>query len=724
MSQRLYELLPAVHRVNDAKRDEPLRALLGLIEDQLFAPLAEDIDRLYDDWFIETCEEWVVPYIGDLLGVRPLHPIGPASLRGYVANTLAYRQRKGTAAVLEQLARDVTGWPARAVEFFQLLVSTQHLNHLRPGNLGTLDLRDTNSLELLRGPFERASHTVEVRGIADRGGRYNIPNVGLFLWRLQSYPVERGDARPVSTPADGRYTFAPLGHDLELFNRPQTEAGIAHLAEERNVPGRLRRRPLYDELEQRRQALVDGEEAESIESRAVYFARNPVLEVFAPDAVRPEEITICNLQHWRRPPNTKSYRRPDDAVVEMPIKVAVDPVLGRLEFPEGATPEPVLVSYSYGFSDDTSGGPYGRRDSLPQDLLGSVDWQVGVTKQTPPVPNELFSTVAEAVEAWNAEPDGTTGVIAVMDSRTYAEDLTGARTIVVPPASRLLIVAAGWPEIEGTRVPGRLAPQGVRPHLRGDISVRGPGDAASGEGRLILNGLLVEGSLSVLAGSLGALELAHSTIAPGTGSLAVERSDSEGERNTGLSVSIERSICGPIQLLDSVPQLRIDDSIVDAGDGAAVSAPGAVVAVRRSTVFGGTNASVMEADDTIFTGEVNIARRQTGCLRFSSLPDKESRTPRRYACQPDLALKGIDDEAQSDHVRARLTPAFTSGRYGDPGYGQLSRTCAEEIRSGAEDGSEMGAFSRLRQPQREANLRTVLDQYMRFGLEAGLFHVT
>ena len=52
-----------------------------------------------------------------LLGVRGIQPIGrgSVSLRAYVANTLAFRQRKGTASVLEDLARAVTGWPAAAV---------------------------------------------------------------------------------------------------------------------------------------------------------------------------------------------------------------------------------------------------------------------------------------------------------------------------------------------------------------------------------------------------------------------------------------------------------------------------------------------------------------------------------------------------------------------------------------------------------------------------------
>jgi len=71
-----------------------------------------------------------------------------------------------------------------------------------------------------------------------------------------------------------------------------------------------------------------------------------------------------------------------------------------------------------------------------------------------------------------------------------------------------------------------------------------------------------------------------------------------------------------------------------------------------------------------------------------------------------------------------LNPQFTSIDFGQPGYAQLSLRCADEIRTGAEDGSEMGVFSFLQQPPRETNLQTALDEYLRFGLEAGTIEET
>ena len=86
-------------------------------------------------------------------------------------------------------------------------------------------------------------------------------------------------------------------------------------------------------------------------------------------------------------------------------------------------------------------------------------------------------------------------------------------------------------------------------------------------------------------------------------------------------------------------------------------------------------------------------------------------------------LHGVPSEARLIRL-ARLRPRFTSTHYGDPAYGQLALNCADEIRTGAEDGSEMGVFQQLYQPQRETNLRLVLEEYLRFGLEAGILYVT
>ena len=77
---------------------------------------------------------------------------------------------------------------------------------------------------------------------------------------------------------------------------------------------------------------------------------------------------------------------------------------------------------------------------------------------------------------------------------------------------------------------------------------------------------------------------------------------------------------------------------------------------------------------------------------------------------------------QADKALAeiRVRPRFNSLRYGMATYCQLANTCAEEIKRGADDESEMGVFHDLFQPQREANLRTRLDEFTPAGVNAGI----
>ena len=216
-AEEIYRLLPAVYRIRDAEQGGVLRELLDVLSDQVNV-LAESLEQAYDDQFVETCAEWVAPYIGDLVGYRTLHGVVPrvASPRAEVANTIRYRRRKGTVSVLEQLAADVTGWPARAVEMFELLAATQYMNHVRPQAAATADLRDAARLELAgtfqAGAFDGLAHTAEMRRIGSRSGRYNIRNVGIFLWRVQALRLAHSPL--VAADLSGRrYRFDPLGTD-------------------------------------------------------------------------------------------------------------------------------------------------------------------------------------------------------------------------------------------------------------------------------------------------------------------------------------------------------------------------------------------------------------------------------------------------------------------------------------------------------------------------------
>ena len=733
--ERLYNLLPAVYRQEDHDELQPLRALMAVIEEEMKA-IEFDIEGLYENWFIETCQEWVLPYIGDLLGMRPLRQTssgeGGTSHRAHVANTQGYRRRKGTNYVLEQAARDAAGWPVRAREFFPLLVTTQNLNHIRHSSPASLDLKDARQLELLNGPFETAAHTVEVGLISNGIDRYNVKNIGLFFWRLQSYAVTKSDARKSRHACDKCFWFSPLGLDMPLFNRSQTEQEMTHLAEEINVPGRLRRRALHDEIESLRVSLKNGDKIQG-----VYFGADPVFQVFLDDEpVQPEEMIICSLLDWQtagwKPPESRDYEK-KDKFESIDCKVAVDPELGRLALLDGAPSgenkkgQRVQVSYSYGFGGEIGGGPYNRMDHLNK-WIDSSGWdrlrddEISIEKNVfiHEVSREGMS-LKDALSAWKEDvgkEKDTLGIIIITDNSSIAgssnQDSNSDATIPIemPEDSKLAIIAANWPKsVDGEWLIENLEPDGLWPHLKADLKIKGK---ASSE--LILDGLLIDGKVE-LESSIGRLRLSDCTLFPKKGGLAALK-----EAN-GSSIEMQSCICGPINLENKFSRLELYESIIDGQGAGAISGESTDLKLQAITVLGSTIALTMQADNSIFTGKVEAKRWQAGCIRFCYLPFDSIIMPRRYHCQPEKAMKDAKKPEEMQAIAKRLAPAFTSIYYGDPGYGQLSRSTPEEILSGSEDGSEMGAFSGIKQPQREADLRDCLDEYLPISLNAGIFYV-
>ena len=704
---RLYELLPAIYRIRDAEQGEPLKALISVIAGQL-AVIEEDLAQLYDDQFIETCAPWVAPYIGDLIGYRLLHGVVPkiSSPRAEVANTIGYRRRKGTVTTLEQLARDVTGWHAAVVEFFQQLATTQYMNHVRTGNRSP-EMRRWEPLEHLNTAFDSLVRTADVRRIALDRGRYNIPNVGVFLWRLDSYRLTDVKAKPLKPEEAKRFFFSPLGNNMPLFTRPESIDEFSVVAKRINVPDRISRRTMREYF---------GE----------YYGDGKSLLVTINDTpVSTEQVVVCNLSDMPEG-DAWAHEPPADKVV------GIDPELGRMAFRD-AQAQPPHVTFHHGFSADMGGGEYDRSATIPEEFTKEGVWQMGISGELTPIVGELTATLADAVKAWKIRQPKV-GVISIMDSGSY--DLEGVGAIEIPAGRRLLIVAAKWPEItrpDGSkeRVAGRFNAADCRPDISGNLSVQGAGNAG---GRLYLNGVLLEGFVDVSAGRLEQLSMQHCTLVPGRSLSSDGSPTSPGDPSLVVStaetrVEIGHSITGGLRVAENV-ELHITNSIVDATSSSGVAfsaldgrAAGGTLRIENTTVIGKVHTALMElATNTIFfsrlaerddwAARVWCERRQSGCIRFSFVP-LGSITPRRYQCQPPN-----NDEA------AGVTPHFTSLSYGEPGYAQLSQRCRPEIFSGADDESEMGAFHDLYQPQRIANVRLRLDEYLRFGLEAGIIYAT
>ena len=710
---RLYDLLPALYKMRDTalalaqlspsqlnailaaggipenEAHGPLKSLLAIIADQV-AVLEENLDQLYDDQFIETCAEWVVPYIGQLVGSRDLIRIPEATVsqRSEVANTISYRRRKGTASVIEQLARDVTGWNANVVEYFQQLATTQYMNHIRPGNLAFTGVNKWEVREYAGTPFDRMTRTADVRHISNGRGKYNIPNIGIFLWRLNSYTLEKTPAHKVF---DRCYTFDPLGASRAVFSHPVPEKEITHLAEPQNVPMPISSRILDRYLDQ---YYGPGK------SLLIY---KDGVEITHPDTAH-EIVCICDLSDI-----TDALGQPV-AWKHMPQhKIAVDPTLGRIAFPADApAPTTVHTDYYYAFSSDTGGGGYERKQTftLQYDALRTVP---GDAATIDGAFNLLLNDLNDAQK--------NTGVIEIDDNEIYTENLT----LAIPSGKTIEIRAANK----------------KRPILRTNAGIQ---VTAASDTHLILNGLLLEGGgiINNNVSNLGALSVSHCTIVPRTGilmssPLLVTSLPGIMVNSDATVVSIDKSITGALYVSENA-SVKVKDSIIDAcapayaaysGVGAQDTA-GAPLRAENCTFIGKIHTRIMEyvsnciffaapAYDGSGKDSVKADRLQEGCTRFSWAPFG-ARLPRPYRCQPIS-----NSELKND---SWVKPVFNSTRYGDPDYCQLHLLCAPEITRGADDESEMGAFYHLHTPQRINNLRTRLNEYLRFGLEAGIFFAT
>ncbi len=694
-AERLYALLPAVYRIRDEQQGHPLRALVALIA-QEFEALEENVEQLYDDQFIETCAEWVAPYIGDLIGYRPLHGVAPgvASPRAEVAHTIGYRRRKGTAAMLEQLARDVTGWPARAVEFFEQLATTQYMNHVRLHAPASADLRSLPRMQQQGGPFNAVAHTAEMRRPEAGSGRYNIPNIGIFFWRLQAFRLSDVPLTPDPGDATGRrFRFNPLGADQPLFRLPATEKQITHIAEPAHVPDAIELRLMARAV--KAAAAGNPVPGDYGTGQSIVLSRPNTSPTQPPLPIDAADICICDLRD-----TADGWAHEDLASSVHQNMIAIDPRLGRVLLGANIT-GPILATFHSGFSRAMGGGEYERSPE-----------GIHLTEQRSVTGGNALQPHLEAIAA--------EGRLTLGDSLSYDQT----------PVFKVDAVLTA-------NAPGKTAVVAARNGARPLIASGGPVNLEIGaRGRLVLDGLVISGGTLQLPVATDdaprELVLRDCTLVPGLslntdGSATVPGAASLRIDHPFSQVTLERCITGPLQAVAGA-KVFLHDCIVDAGDASSVAfdgdgagGAGAELTVTECTVIGKVHTRLIRlASNSIFfaglapspletwRAPVMSERRQEGCVRFCYLP-AGALTPRPFRCVPD---------------QLPMLAHFTSLRYGDPGYGQLRPATSQAIREGGDDGGEIGVMHALFQSQRETNLRLRLDEYLRFGLHAGIFYAT
>ena len=142
--------------------------------------------------------------------------------------------------------------------------------------------------------------------------------------------------------------------------------------------------------------------------------------------------------------------------------------------------------------------------------------------------------------------------------------------------------------------------------------------------------------------------------------------------------------------------------------------------MQDSTIVGKIRArTITLASDSIFyarlasndtwTAPVWASRRQTGCVRFCSLP-ASSITPQQYECIPP-------DQASEQ----ALMPRFVTVRYGRPAYLLLSGECPMAVWTGADNGSQLGVYLQIQETEAVRNVQIRVPEYLPARLESGIF---
>jgi hypothetical protein len=802
-SDKLWNLLPAIYRSLDTdmfNSNGPLRELVNRIGVQA-AILRRSIDRLWEDQSIESCDDWVIAYIGQLVATNLVSSLDARGQRLDVANTIYYRRRKGTVAILEEIAADITGWDAKVVEFFRRLGRTRHNldpQIVQPGVTSADDrtlqlaeglvgswtnsqiggwagLRNAYGASQAQSPFDEYFHTADFRAGNGRSGWYNIANLGVFLWRLQSFGVDQ--TVPVQGSSSGSqncYTFDPTGRRIPLFaasSRPLGDTWVSPQEWQLPTPIRtpLLRACLNDPADQPLYAQLDSD--------GVTVQPNS-LGIYTEPGSFYELIDVSKITAFPEAASASD-------------QIMVFPETGVFQVLNPPLNGPVTVTYNYGFSAPIGAGPYDRRI-------------VGGTPNPTPLPQQNVTGGGTALSVLASAP--STGTISVNDSLTYvsAPGIAGVNqlTLIAQNQSRPVI---------------RLAHAAPGPH---EWAITGnPGSS------LVLEGLLLSGGDLVLRGNFTSVTLTCCTFDPGNsaepfagGSASVFALSLDGRhlRPTRLWVeaeiqqlNIDRCILGPVRtraggqvenlaMTNSVVQCipTSDSSLLTAGDvkdAAALAtrlqgghdslsaflyanlpaatqsalmeyaAPAApplslvralvtdlniilsdtnlgidraqleknypialadltlafddgIANLSRCTLLGPAYVHQLEASECILDDVVTVENYQNGCVRFSAW-SSGSVIPRQY---------------ESVQIAA-AAPLFVSREFGQPGYAQLldgvddqilSGATGATISQGAQDGSEMGVFASQKNPIKERSILIKYQEYMPLGLNPVIIHVT
>ncbi len=773
----LYQRLPEIYRIKDEEQTPPgqLRAYVDIL-DSVHQALRDNIEALYHDQFIETCDDWVIPYIADLLGVS--HLAGDSwTLRADVARTVHHRRRKGTQGALESVTYALSGWAVHTVELYRKLLWSQHLNHQRPDlggqasipltiqrqgyiggavSGGTVNLRDPALLSFFNGPFDPFAHGADVKPSSIKELRYNLPNLAIFLWRLRDYTVpltqpllyhadglSEVNLTPVVAPADPkvyalRFDLHALAEPMALFNthRFSADQEPPDITSMDAVPGVMPTARLNQDTPT---GNPDSYIALDFYDSVAYAPGDDhvgltlhISDTFTAEAW---QIHGANLCAWEQGVNP----------VPEAYQVFVDPEHGRLMITvAGVNPadeaDVLAASLLVSATIAASGSSSGAVGALPlvRDAVAAtvnIDYSSG---------SSAGLSLQEALAAAATQTEDEL-IIEIDDSRVYPLDLE-----LVSGA----INANGWTLNLGRSLTIRAAsgqrpviqlvkPLGFRPL---DVS-----DPSLENLNVMLQGLYIswDHSSGVYAASdplinrvaLNQLELINCTLDPGNHrALDGLRQDNRyafildnlygfDDSNAPDSelvifdqtphIILKRCISGSAAIDDGYT-LQLQDSIIDAQNETTTTVDWAVHAATGNIMDNWGPALTVDGV-TCFGGMRVESATGQGAIWWQDLHVHDD----QQGCIKFSYFAGIDDILPQHQGCVQGLPiSFTSKVFGEAGYAQLKLRSHRKILEQGPGRDEMGAYGFLSNSHRWKNINIRYREYMPVGINPVLVPVT
>ena len=771
--QPLYQQLPEIYRIKDAEQrpSNQLKAYMGIL-DEILVGVRDNVEALYHDFFIETCDEWLIPYLADLLGVSHLSG-DPWTLRADIARTVFHRRRKGTLGAVESLSHSLTGWAAHAVEYRERLAWNQHLNHQRPDaggqpplslltdivsqvRGGMANLRDPAQLSFLDDAFDPFSHVVDVKPGQVGAPRYNLPNLGVYLWRLKDYQVPVADpglsqaaavvpANAGDAAAVVRALVHPQGDPLVLFNthRYGADKDPPDLSLVDAVPGPMPWARLSSDTPTGNPTAYVAVET-YVGTPAQPSADAVGLILYLPNAFagtnwRFRGANLCAWEEGISPPLREN-------------EIAIDPERGRVLFGLSdlageATPlaAGLLISYTYGFSGPTGAHPLVREDTPSM-------WQEQAVVQ-----RNVSGGGPTALRDALADLDAATQpvVVEIQDSRTYSLDLNGVlghgaeggEPTLLLATSLWIRAASGQRPVIRLQVPLRFRP----------LDVFGPGAADAIANLMVrLEGLYItwdrgapafaeDTEALIQQAALNRLELEGTTLDPG-GAWQLDPASPGTRQNLRPAFHLsadfgfvddpteadafdqqplilaQRSILGRVEADDEF-QLQLIDSLIDGGSAEGDPAPafavraatgdpevnwGPALAVAGMTSFGRMRVARVDGQGGIWLHRLEAHDNQSGCVKFSYFSGDGDRLPPHHGC-----------------IFAQEAPiSFSATWFGLAGYGQLRLRSDRRLLEQGPNNDLMGCFGYLLTTHKWKNLNIRYREYMPVGIRPILVPVT